>query len=386
MPSTQAPAVTPAYTAGVEAAWEDFMIRSAFENPLLARISLSIWGLAWLAWPAPLLAVDALERKHAMTAPKAEILLLQPMNLYPDNCVTAEPPSTPRGQRVSFDTLAFSLDYAQAFATTASLWREPCGSEKSAVLLRIEHPAQASGPLNLPSVELRPEQGKGLITLIPHLNFTRIPDDPRALARVFEVSETLFLQAYEVDGLEFDPNEEITLSFGTRLFNEVIASQPPGFVSAPATLPAYDPSLYAEAELPDLLTAHITGSYSDPERPGEGFLIELAQVGDNQVLALTWFTFADDGRQFWLVGAAPIQAGQRQVQLELRTSQGGRIAGNFGQTAVTSRLWGTISLALRACNRLEFQFQSTHNASDMPVASGNRTWTRLTQIAQLGCD
>jgi hypothetical protein len=64
---------------------------------------------------------------------------------------------------------------------------------------------------------------------------------------------------------------------------------------------------------------------------------------------------------------------------------GGGFAGNFGSSA-TPALWGTLSVKFPDCNTMQFSYQSDPGQhSEIPVVSGNRTWTRATTINGLTC-
>ena len=348
----------------------------------------------------------------ALSAPSEKSLIVgepRAIDLYPESCLPQGLPSSPRDPAVEIDIALLDPSAqgdAQFVPAQAIVWREPCSDEKSVILVKVDYPGgeQASQALlRLPTVKLpqttcgRFLDGRLSRSLDNYDLAAGVLLGERTDQRVF----SLALLGLDDPGSERDSiplsecpiNGQLSLSFEVTSASTFVDTGNgvgqivPGVTrSTSLSLPAYDPELYPEAQLTDLLTGHATGSYYDSDRPGEGLTIEIARVDGRDVFVLTWYTFDANGAPFWLVGASALEAGQRSVTLLLSSSRGGGFAGAFNATAVQTLPWGTISLQLSQCNTLDFSFASTHNSPSMPMGSGERRWQRLTSISRLGCD
>lgn len=102
------------------------------------------------------------------------------------------------------------------------------------------------------------------------------------------------------------------------------------------------------------ITNGIDGSYSgswyDPARAGEGFLIDVGE-GNPPLMSLSWYTFAPDGsgRQVWLVGSAPIA--YNAAEIPLVEAVGGRFASLENPTRVVRNIWGTLRVGFASCQQ-----------------------------------
>lgn len=93
----------------------------------------------------------------------------------------------------------------------------------------------------------------------------------------------------------------------------------------------------AEPEIP--ITSELSGAWYDPDRSGEGWVIEVL---DDQKALVYWFTYPPagaPGRQTWLVGVGRIE--DRALTVELLDPSAGR---PFNQRSepVVLREWGTV--------------------------------------------
>ena len=98
----------------------------------------------------------------------------------------------------------------------------------------------------------------------------------------------------------------------------------------------------------------VLGGWFNPARSGHGF--ELARAGEQ--LALTWYTYADDGRPVWYLAAAPFAG--RVWQAELRRFQwDGRVAQG---TPV-----GQVRLEFSSEHAARFEYQLAGRSGSEPV-------------------
>jgi hypothetical protein len=128
-----------------------------------------------------------------------------------------------------------------------------------------------------------------------------------------------------------------------------------------------------------IITKSFTGSWFDPNKSGQGFLIEIINTnGQKQALA-TWYTYDTAGNQLWLIGVGAIQ--QQQITFEMRLTEGGAFGNAHDPNNISSTVWGDVTLAFTNCN--------TATASWSPVlpgfGAGSMPLTRLTQINNLNC-
>jgi hypothetical protein len=123
-----------------------------------------------------------------------------------------------------------------------------------------------------------------------------------------------------------------------------------------------------------------SGSWYDPERPGEGFIVEvLDQTGapdENVTVVVFWFTYTPDGRQAWMVGTGPISGGVAEVAFEI--TDGAAFGADFDPQQVTRKNWGSLRLEFLNCNDAHAEYAGN-------FGSGQLALTRLTAIDGLGC-
>ena len=130
------------------------------------------------------------------------------------------------------------------------------------------------------------------------------------------------------------------------------------------------------AETPDP-NAGLSGSFFDPDRNGEGLIVEWLTNGD--VLAV-FFTYDTDGNQFWLFGQAAANGKSVTMNAIYPTvfTPWGR---NYKPNDVSLEQWGTFTLTWTDCNTMTFQYSST--VGDFGAAT--RNYTRLSALAGTDC-
>lgn len=124
----------------------------------------------------------------------------------------------------------------------------------------------------------------------------------------------------------------------------------------------------------------LSGSWYDPSRSGEGFILEYMPDG---TVIMAWFTFpavGAPGQQDWLMAEGGRFQGNRLVFDQVYTTRGGRWGAAFDPAQITRALWGTVEFAFLDCNQATVQFSgpASHGSGSMNVQ-------RLTAIDQLTC-
>lgn len=118
-----------------------------------------------------------------------------------------------------------------------------------------------------------------------------------------------------------------------------------------------------------------TGLWFDPERDGEGFVLEVMENGQ---FFGTWYTYDIDGTQMWLVGGGEL-VGDTIVMPMLRTS-GGVFGPDFDPALVVREPWGTLRFRFSDCNTAHVDYSG-------PAEYGNGSYSlfHLGRLAGHAC-
>jgi hypothetical protein len=103
----------------------------------------------------------------------------------------------------------------------------------------------------------------------------------------------------------------------------------------------------------------LSGSWFSPERNGEGFIFDIAEVNGRPTLVLYYFTYEDNdsGRQAWLVGSAPIIGNKASVPVII--AEGTRFGDLFDAEDVVNTDWGNVKVSFLDCERVLIETDST---------------------------
>ncbi|MEM9533023.1 MAG: integrin alpha [Pseudomonadota bacterium] len=97
-------------------------------------------------------------------------------------------------------------------------------------------------------------------------------------------------------------------------------------------------------------------AWFDPDRGGEGILLEVGSLDGQPTLFATWYTYRN-GEQLWLVaGPVRLAPDQALVSTELFETEGGSFGDNFDADDVALTSWGTVEIERLACDRLAWRF------------------------------
>ncbi|MFU8832518.1 MAG: zinc-dependent metalloprotease family protein [Wenzhouxiangella sp.] len=134
----------------------------------------------------------------------------------------------------------------------------------------------------------------------------------------------------------------------------------------------------------DQIHAGHSGSYYDPERDGEGWLIEVIQ---EDFAAMSWFTYPpigsggddDGGEQAWMVGVGSI-SGSRVIFDDILITRGQGFGSTFDPTSLELVPWGNAEFEFANCSSGTLDYQGPEE-----FGSGSRTLQRLIGIPGLPC-
>ncbi len=104
----------------------------------------------------------------------------------------------------------------------------------------------------------------------------------------------------------------------------------------------------------------LAGSWYDPARDGEGFLLDIAPDNDgNPLLAAYYFTYKNDGsgEPLWIVGAGPISGSE--TTLSMITASGAHFGNAFNPSDVNRQAWGNITFKFVSCNQIDVSYDSS---------------------------
>lgn len=119
----------------------------------------------------------------------------------------------------------------------------------------------------------------------------------------------------------------------------------------------------------------ISGSWYDPLRNLEGFLVEVLEP---DVLVAYWYTYDGEGNQMWLAGAGPIEGETATVPVDV--FEGGVFGPDYDPATVNRTAWGTLVFTFDSCDTGTVQYDSTIGFGSDTIAL-----TRLTKVGGTSC-
>jgi hypothetical protein len=128
--------------------------------------------------------------------------------------------------------------------------------------------------------------------------------------------------------------------------------------------------------------SHVTGSWYDPARPGEGLAVQVLQDGRAIV---QWMTYDSAGGQMWIQGIGEFDDNGRILQIQdLRTFGGTYWGSDFNPAAVTSASFGSLTIEFWNCAFAHMTYTS------LAYGAGTHELERLTtplhiNDAGIGC-
>jgi hypothetical protein len=130
---------------------------------------------------------------------------------------------------------------------------------------------------------------------------------------------------------------------------------------------------------PFVIEPGISATWFDPNRDGEGFVIEIL---DDTSAVMYWFTYDSKGNQDWYLAEGEIQ-GNRIVFPELVQVSGGEFGPDYDPDKVTTTVVGTASFIWSSCSSGEMDW-TIHRDGEDPQR-GRSNLLRLTYVMGLAC-
>lgn len=125
----------------------------------------------------------------------------------------------------------------------------------------------------------------------------------------------------------------------------------------------------------------LSGSWFDPARDGEGFMLEVLADGSAVVVWFTYPAAGEPGQQAWLIGQDGRLSGNRlRFDLVVRP-RGGTWGDAFDPSRIEALPWGTLEFEFHGCSSATVRY-----AGPAAYGSGSFELTRLTTLDQLACD
>lgn len=183
-------------------------------------------------------------------------------------------------------------------------------------------------------------------------------------------------------GAAFDPGEVERTPWGHLRFDfdncdagTLTYAGPPDYGSGAqklVRLTTVEETLCGHASGRNLVSAGRSGSYYDPRRNGEGFLVESLGSG---LTLVYWFTYDGDGNQAWVVGVGNSIDGLIEITDTL-APVGARFGPAFDPETVERIPWGSLSLQLDSCSTGSIAYKNT--------ATGESDEIELIRLTTLG--
>ncbi len=129
---------------------------------------------------------------------------------------------------------------------------------------------------------------------------------------------------------------------------------------------------------PFVVEAGISSAWYDPDRSGEGFVLEMLPAGR---AVMYWFTYDDSGQQDWYIATGNI-SGNRIVFAQLLQVSGGVFGPGFDPAQVTENVVGSASFIWSDCDHGEMEWELS---GDGNYRHGLMTLQRLSRVMGIDC-
>lgn len=258
------------------------------------------------------------------------------------NCVAVPLSTAPSGPSWSFEVNTAGSNSPPA-VVRGTFWRRPCAASGDAQLL-----------LTFTAVSGTPFVCGGLrVVLIQDAQQTNdvfLDTDPNnglldSFCGSLLVPVTTVLNEFN-SSFVFDDD---------RAFSFVYLAGTSASPNASISVAGYDPAAYGLPVLLQPVSGHLSGSYYDPARNGEGVLVEAGQIGTRRVFFLTWYTYAG-GLQRWIVGNVDYLPGTTELNVPLLLTTGGLFGAAFNPSQVQWSNWGSATVSFPTCTTMRFQW------------------------------
>lgn len=120
-----------------------------------------------------------------------------------------------------------------------------------------------------------------------------------------------------------------------------------------------------------------SGSFFDPSHDGEGIIL---QVIDGTTVVVQWFTYDDQGNQYWIQGVGTLSDGKITVE-EALAFRGPRYGPGYDAGDLDPVTWGSIMIEFDGCDAARLTYESVIAG----FGSGMQNLQRLTSLRGVGC-
>jgi mono/diheme cytochrome c family protein len=117
-------------------------------------------------------------------------------------------------------------------------------------------------------------------------------------------------------------------------------------IGTPNSQNMIDVMLYLQESIQSdfVITNGISGTWYDPARDGEGFMIDVAKEG---IVAVSYYTYDTQGRQMWVIGSGTTDGNVFQIDFEI--TEGGIYGTAFDPLLVNHYPWGSGIFTFSSC-------------------------------------
>lgn len=108
------------------------------------------------------------------------------------------------------------------------------------------------------------------------------------------------------------------------------------------------------------LDVSFTGFWWNPNRSGEGLLLEFSEFNDTPILFLTFFTYDLSGNPLYLAGSTYYNRGSTApLTMNVVSTRGARFGSAFNPNDVQRPPWGTITVTVNSCESITLSYVSS---------------------------
>ena len=100
---------------------------------------------------------------------------------------------------------------------------------------------------------------------------------------------------------------------------------------------------YTDAEGFEINNA-LSGTWWNPDRDGEGFIIDVANAGS---IVISFYTYDNTGQQMWLIGTGDVDGSVAVI--DFYVTEGGFYGSGFDPELVNRAFWGTGIFTFSEC-------------------------------------
>jgi hypothetical protein len=141
---------------------------------------------------------------------------------------------------------------------------------------------------------------------------------------------------------------------------------------------------FSSAAVADLVLSEggATGQWYNPERNGEGFYIEVIDMGGSNQIGIAMYSYDENGEALWVVGNVAISPSDTVVQIPVFRFDGPSWGADYDPDDLNQASFGDITVKFPTCDTALFQVNSSQ-AGGLP--GGSYPLVRITKIEGISC-